>query len=58
MTEATPALLAKARKHLFVAVVSDTLDALGWTRQAMTPGIRPLDESLSFLGRARTGMYR
>jgi hypothetical protein len=56
MTEATPALLAKARKHLFVAVVSDTLDALGWTRQAMTPGIRPLDESLSFLGRARTGM--
>ena len=26
MTAATPALLARARKHLFVAVVSDTLD--------------------------------
>ncbi|MBL8702450.1 MAG: RraA family protein [Alphaproteobacteria bacterium] len=58
MTKATPALLAQARKHLFVAVVSDTLDALGHTQQAFAPGIRPLDDALTFLGRARTGMYR
>lgn len=58
MTLATPALLAKARKHLFVAVVSDTLDALGYTQQALAPSIRPLDDALTFLGRARTGMYR
>ena len=58
MTHATPALLAKARKHLFVAVVSDTLDALGYTSQAFAPNVRPLDDSLSFLGRARTGIYR
>jgi regulator of RNase E activity RraA len=58
MKLASPALLAKARRHLFVAVVSDTLDALGHMNQAMTPNIRPLDESLTFLGRARTGIYR
>jgi len=58
MTHATPALLAKARKHLFVAVVSDTLDALGHTSQAFAPNVRPLDDALSFLGRARTGIYR
>ena len=58
MTHATPALLVKARKHLFVAVVSDTLDALGYTSQAFAPNVRPLDDSLSFLGRARTGIYR
>jgi regulator of RNase E activity RraA len=58
MTAATPALLAKARKHLFVAVVSDTLDNMGLVGQALAPAIRPLDEALTFLGRARTGMYR
>ena len=58
MTAATPALLARARKHLFVAVVSDTLDNMGMTGQALAPSIRPLDEALTFLGRARTGMYR
>jgi 4-hydroxy-4-methyl-2-oxoglutarate aldolase len=58
MNAATPALLAKARKHLFVSVVSDTLDHLGYMNQALAPNVRPLDESLSFLGRARTGMYR
>jgi len=58
MTAATPALLARARKHLFVAVVSDTLDNMGLTGQALAPSIRPLDEALTFLGRARTGMYR
>jgi regulator of RNase E activity RraA len=50
--------LATARRKLFVSVVSDTLDALGFRSQAMAASIRPLDESLVLLGRARTGLYR
>jgi 4-hydroxy-4-methyl-2-oxoglutarate aldolase len=51
-------LLALARRKLFVSVVSDTLDGLGYRDQAMTAHIRPLDDSLVMLGRARTGVYR
>ena len=51
-------LLALARRKLFVSVVSDTLDGLGYRNQAMTPNVRPLDDSLVMLGRARTGIYR
>jgi regulator of RNase E activity RraA len=51
-------LLALARRRLFVSVVSDTLDGLGYRDQAMTAHIRPLDDSLVMLGRARTGVYR
>ncbi|HEX2113596.1 MAG TPA: RraA family protein [Alphaproteobacteria bacterium] len=51
-------LLALARRKLFVAVVSDVLDGLGYRDQAMAPNIRPLDEGLVMLGRARTGVYR
>jgi regulator of RNase E activity RraA len=50
--------LAVARRKLFVSVVSDVLDGLGFRSQAMAPTIRPLDESLVVLGRARTGLYR
>jgi len=50
--------LALARRKLFVSVVSDVLDGLGYRDQAMAPHIRPLDESLVMLGRARTGVYR
>jgi 4-hydroxy-4-methyl-2-oxoglutarate aldolase len=50
--------LALARRKLFVSVVSDVLDSLGYRDQAMAPKIRPLDESLVMLGRARTGVYR
>lgn len=42
---------------LYSAVLSDTLDGLGHPRQAMRPFVRPLDESLVLLGRARTGLY-
>ena len=42
---------------LFTAVLSDALDAVGVTTQAMAPGIRPLDEQLKLCGRARTGVY-
>lgn len=60
MDKASPVrgLLALARRKLFVAVVSDVLDSLGLRQQAMAPFIRPLDDSLVMLGRARTGLYR
>jgi 4-hydroxy-4-methyl-2-oxoglutarate aldolase len=44
-------------EQLYSAVLSDALDALGVTNQAMAPNIRPLDESLKLCGRARTGIY-
>ena len=42
---------------LFSAVLSDALDAAGCMGQAMSPGIRPLDDTLRLCGRARTGQY-
>jgi len=54
---ADDALLDRARSRLFTAVLSDTLDSLGRREQAMRPGIRPLDEALTMVGRARTGLY-
>ncbi len=42
---------------LYTAVLSDVLDEMGYPNQAMRPFVRPLDETLSFLGRARTGLY-
>jgi regulator of RNase E activity RraA len=44
-------------KTLYTAVLSDVLDEMGLPNQAMRPFVRPLDDSLSFLGRARTGLY-
>ncbi|MDR3470265.1 MAG: RraA family protein [Devosia sp.] len=44
-------------ERLYAAVLSDALDAVGVTNQAMTPAIRPLDEALKMCGRARTGIY-
>jgi 4-hydroxy-4-methyl-2-oxoglutarate aldolase len=45
------------RAKLFTSVLSDTLDGLGFRDQAMRPSIRPLDESKTLVGRARTGFY-
>jgi 4-hydroxy-4-methyl-2-oxoglutarate aldolase len=42
---------------LYSAVLSDVLDAAGYSRQAMRPFVRPLDDSLVLFGRARTGLY-
>ena len=39
------------------AILSDVLDDLGIANQVMSIGIRPLDESLTLCGRARTGAY-
>ena len=50
-------LFRRAGERLFTAVLSDVLDAAGRRSQAMRPGVRPLDESLVMVGRARTGLY-
>jgi len=50
--------LARARKQLYTAVLSDVLDGLGYRQQAMSPNIRPLDDTLVMCGRARTALYR
>jgi len=42
---------------LYTAVLSDVLDEMGYPNQAMRSFVRPLDEALSFLGHARTGLY-
>ncbi len=44
-------------EKLYAAVLSDALDAVGCTTQAMDPRIRPLDDTLRLCGRARTGVY-
>lgn len=54
----TSRLFSLARRKLFVSVVSDVLDGLGFRDQAMNSFIRPLDDALVMLGRARTGLYR
>ena len=42
---------------LNTAVLSDTLDSLGLMQQAMKSFMRPLDDTLQLIGRARTGLY-
>ncbi len=54
----TLALARQIKRRLFVALLSDTLDSLGYRNQAMAAGLRPLDDSLVLVGRARTGLYR
>ncbi len=50
-------ILRQVRDKLYVAVVSDVLDSLGFMNQAMSPRIRPLDEEKVLVGYARTGLY-
>jgi 4-hydroxy-4-methyl-2-oxoglutarate aldolase len=52
----SPSLSDLADK-LFCSVISDCLDQAGARHQALPPRIRPLDESLVMVGRARTGLY-
>jgi 4-hydroxy-4-methyl-2-oxoglutarate aldolase len=51
-------LIERAREELYAAVLSDVLDSLGYRHQVLPAHIRPLDESLVLVGRARTGLYR
>ena len=43
--------------QLHPALVSDALDDLGIPNQVMSIGMRPLDDTLTIHGRARTGAY-
>ena len=49
--------LVDLRKKLFASLLSDVLDSLGHTEQAMPPRIRPLDEASVMVGRARTALF-
>ena len=44
-------------RGLSAAILSDVMDSLGLTRRAMKPFVRPLDDGLVLVGRARTGLY-
>jgi regulator of RNase E activity RraA len=49
--------LAELAEKLFCAVISDCLDQAGVWKQAFPARIRPLDDSLVMVGRARTALY-
>jgi len=49
--------LEEVRTRLFASVLSDCLDQAGLTRQALPSRIRPLDEALVMVGRARTAAF-
>src|SRR5579863_2921437 len=48
---------AQLLQTVYTAVLSDVLDEMGYSNQALRPFVRPLDDALSFVGRARTGLY-
>jgi len=50
-------LLAELADTLFCSVISDCLDQVGVREQALPPRIRPLDENLVMVGRARTALF-
>lgn len=50
-------LAARAKAELYSAVISDTLDTMGWREQALPPAIRPLDDALTLCGWARVGLF-
>jgi len=52
-----PASLTEIREKLFTSVLSDCLDAVGVMNQALPSRIRPLDEGLVMVGRARTAAF-
>jgi 4-hydroxy-4-methyl-2-oxoglutarate aldolase len=56
MTKAA-GLAVELRDRLHSAVLSDVLDAMGYRDQVLDPAIRPLDERLVLIGRARTALY-
>ena len=49
--------LEEIRKTLFVSVLSDCLDHLGYRNQALPSRIRPLDDACVLVGRARTAAF-
>ncbi len=53
----TPFDFPTLSKELYSAVLSDVMDDLGLTQQAMRPFIRPVDDTLVLMGRVRTGLF-
>ena len=53
----SPTSLGEIRARFFCALLSDVLDGLGHMHQAMPARIRPLDEDLVLVGRARTALF-
>lgn len=53
-----PDFLAQLGSRLYTAVLSDSLDEVGYRQQAMRSSIRPLDDELVMVGFARTGLFR
>ncbi|MET3577168.1 regulator of RNase E activity RraA [Mesorhizobium robiniae] len=51
------ALFKEMRERFFCALISDVLDNLGHMKQALPASIRPVDESVVMVGRARTMLY-
>lgn len=49
--------ISDCKARLYTAVLSDVMDDLGLMNQAMRPFVRPLDDGLVMMGRARTGLY-
>jgi 4-hydroxy-4-methyl-2-oxoglutarate aldolase len=49
--------LKTIRETLFTSVLSDCLDSVGEMNQAVASRIRPLDENLVMVGRARTAAF-
>lgn len=49
--------LEDIRTRLFASVLSDCLDSVGYCHQAISSRIRPLDDSLVMVGRARTAAF-
>src|SRR3984893_4160935 len=45
-------LFAAVRRELFVALVGDVLDKLGFQHQFLHPSLKPIDPSMVILGRA------
>ena len=52
-----PISLSQARAELYVAVVSDALDALGRSRQVLDVELRPMTGQGLLIGRARTTLW-
>src|SRR5438552_2676604 len=50
-------VVGELRESFFCALLSDVMDNLGYAKQALQPRIRPLDENLVMVGRARTMLY-
>ncbi|MCG8580048.1 MAG: RraA family protein, partial [Bacteroidales bacterium] len=47
-------LFSIAKKELFVALVGDVLDKLGYQHQFLSPGLKPVRDDFVVIGRAMT----